>query len=417
MKNTLLRLERMRKSWTQQQLADFAEVSLSTIERAERGEPIRVDSIQRICSCLNKSPEELGLLKTGIPLEDITGSLNPEDNDMHRRKALQLLGITGSSLIISTSSATIDLDELETLFSRKLARLQEWVLEGLEDGTRLRWQLYYTSGNTLTEDGLRNQIIKLEQLADEGGPAHAKICRVLAQNYQLAGSLARDKFHYTMALDQFHKAHIAAEESQSFDMVATAVARQGLALLRQENVEKALALYRNACQIAVKADPLTKAYVTSGLAEALARNGLRDECYRTLDQAELLFERAQGVPLEEDFSYVRLSLQSLEDSRGECYVLLGEPLKGLEYLQTAAESLDQKISRNYCRLLMQQAEAFLVAEQPDLCVQYALQGLQIARMIESTSNINWSREVYMKLRTSKWKNEGVVSELKAAIDA
>ncbi len=63
MRNMLLRAERLRHGWTQQQLADFAGISLSTVERAEKGESIRVDCIQRMCECLSKTSEELGLLK------------------------------------------------------------------------------------------------------------------------------------------------------------------------------------------------------------------------------------------------------------------------------------------------------------------------------------------------------------------
>jgi len=63
MRNTQLRTERLRQGWTQQQLADFAGISLSTVERAEKGESIRVDCIQRLCECLAKTSEELGLLK------------------------------------------------------------------------------------------------------------------------------------------------------------------------------------------------------------------------------------------------------------------------------------------------------------------------------------------------------------------
>src|SRR5579885_3520407 len=57
-----LRVERRRRALTQQQLADFAQVSLSTIERAERGESIRADNQRRICDYLKKTPEELGLV-------------------------------------------------------------------------------------------------------------------------------------------------------------------------------------------------------------------------------------------------------------------------------------------------------------------------------------------------------------------
>jgi transcriptional regulator with XRE-family HTH domain len=71
MRNTRLRTERLRHGWTQQQLADFAGISLSTVERAEKGESIRVDCIQRLCECFSKTSEELGLLKiTERALED-----------------------------------------------------------------------------------------------------------------------------------------------------------------------------------------------------------------------------------------------------------------------------------------------------------------------------------------------------------
>jgi transcriptional regulator with XRE-family HTH domain len=92
MKNTLLRAARHQKGWNQQQLADFADLSLSTIERAERGEPIRVDSIQRLCTCLHKTPEQLGLL-SGEHKEN-------EGDDMNRRQTLQILGVTGTALLV-----------------------------------------------------------------------------------------------------------------------------------------------------------------------------------------------------------------------------------------------------------------------------------------------------------------------------
>jgi hypothetical protein len=136
---------------------------------------------------------------------------------------------------------------------------------------------------------------------------------------------------------------------------------------------------------------------------------------KALDQAEMLLNRTANVPIEEDFAYVRLTFQSLADSRGECYVLLGKPEKGLEHLQAAQKRLDQKMSRNNCRLLMQQSEAYLAAGSPDACVQQALKGLDVARTLESTSNIHWATEILAKLRLSAFSNEPVVNELYEAI--
>ena len=75
MRNTLLRTERLRRGWTQQLLADFAGISLSTVERAEKGESIRVDCIQRLCECLAKTSEELGLLKIDVRTLETTNHM------------------------------------------------------------------------------------------------------------------------------------------------------------------------------------------------------------------------------------------------------------------------------------------------------------------------------------------------------
>lgn len=403
MKNMLLRAARQEKGWSQQQLADFAELSASTIERAERGEPIRVDSIHRLCNCLQRTPEQLGLVKT----------LCEANKHLDSGQVLQTIDISGNAN--KSISSQIDLQSIEKLFTRELARLFNWVIEELEDGTRLRWQLYYNSKNSLTEDGLLEQIIKLEQLAHYGGQDHTRICQILVQNYQLAGSLSRDNFRYNEAAKHFRKAYSIAHEIDQPDLKATAIARQGLSFLRQNYFEKALALYRDAADIATSATSQTRAYVIAGLAEALARNGLSKECYERLDEAEKLLSQTPQLALEEDLAYVQLTMQSLQDSRGECFVLLGEPSKGLDYLISAELHNNQQMSRNHCRLLMQQAEAFLAANQPDQCVQHTLKGLLIARQIESISNIHWSQEIYMKLHESKWMNEPVVVDLLEAI--
>lgn len=103
--------------------------------------------------------------------------------------------------------------------------------------------------------------------------------------------------------------------------------------------------------------------------------------YQIFRAGGALLSRAVNIPVEEDLAYVHLSLQSLADSRGECYVLLGKPEKGLEHLQAAQKRLNQKMSRNNCRLLMQQSGAYLAAGQPDACVQQTLKGLEGARVI------------------------------------
>jgi transcriptional regulator with XRE-family HTH domain len=78
MTNMLLRAERLRRGWTQRQLADFASLSLSTVERAEKGEAIRVDCIQRLCECLSRTSEELGLLKIDVKAIESKNSMKQQ---------------------------------------------------------------------------------------------------------------------------------------------------------------------------------------------------------------------------------------------------------------------------------------------------------------------------------------------------
>jgi transcriptional regulator with XRE-family HTH domain len=410
--NSILRRERQLRGWSQQKVAELVETSEDVVSRWERGERKPSPFFQeKLCVLFGKSAEELGFLV-----------VYDEGKNLKQRDAIKTTSTTGASLIIGLSSsltASQEIDrEIDRLIARKLTRLQSWAVDGLEDSTHLRWQLYYTSRNSLTEDGLLNQIARLEQLADDGGEHYQRVCRILAQNYQLAGCLARDRFQYTKSLEYFQKAEQLHEDIQLPDLTVAAIARQAVALLRKDQekyLDQSLTLYSNAADKAKHTEPYTQAYVLSGYAEALARKGNYDECVQSLDQAETLLNRAATIPIEEDFAYVCLTLQSLTDSRGECYVLLGKPEKGLEYLQMAQKKLDQKLSRNNCRLLMQQSEAYLATGSPDACVQQALKGLEIARILESTSNMHWASEILTKLRASAFSKESVVDELQEAV--
>lgn len=356
------------RGWTQEQLAEAMNVSTRWVQEIERMEFIQ---------------------------------------DINRRKAL--------AIVLGIPAALLNIDTLEKLSERSIGLLKPVMLKGFEDSIQSRWQLYYSSSNQATREGLIDQIEMLEQLADIGGVDERRLARILSQHYQLAGNLARDDFKYRRARNYLRDALDFAREAQSPDLIATSVTRHAVVLLRQQREEDALRLCYEARDLASSAQPIVRGYIYSVLAESLARQGLQDECYRSLDLAEKFFERARGSSLEDDLAFVRLTVQSLQDKRGECYVLSGQPWKGIEYLQVAEKLLDRNLQRDYCRLLFQQAEAFLAAGEPDICVEYAIEGLQLARTIGSPGNINWASEIHEKLLASSWRNEPVVGRLGAAI--
>ncbi len=358
------------RGWTQEQLAEAMSVSTRWVQEIEKMEYIQ---------------------------------------DINRRKAL--------AIILGIPAALLNIDKLERLSERNTIQLKPAVLKSLEGGVRSRWQTYYSSSNQVTEEGLLEQIEVLEQLADNGGGDEKRIAHILSQSYQLAGILARDDFKYSRAKKYLRDALDFAKDARSPDLIATSVARHALVLLRQERKDDALLMYYEAVDLAKHAQPVVRGYIYAGLAEALAREGSRDECYRTLDLAEKLLNQAGSISPEDDVAFVRLTIRSLQDKRGECYVLSGQPWKGIEYLQLAEKLLDRSSPRNHCRLLLQQAEAFFAAGEADTCVEYAIEGLQIARTVGSAGNINWTSEIHEKLLTSSWKGEPVVGRLGAAIVA
>jgi transcriptional regulator with XRE-family HTH domain/sulfur relay (sulfurtransferase) complex TusBCD TusD component (DsrE family) len=355
------------RGWTQEQLAEAMSVSVRWVQEIEKMEYIQ---------------------------------------DIHRRKAL--------AIILGIPAALLNIEKLERLSERSILPLHPTMLKCLRNDIRSRWQTYYSSSNQVTEEGLLEQIEVLEQLADDGKGDTKSIARLLSQSYQLAGTLARDDFKYSRAKKYFRDALHFAKDAQSPDLISTSMARHAIALLRQERVDDALFMYSDAVDLAKNAQPIVRGYIHSGFAEVLARKGLQGDCYRTLDLAESLM-KAINLSGEDDLAFVHLTLQSLQDKRGECYVLSGQPRKGIDYLQKAARYLDRTLSREHCRLLFQQAEAFLVAGEPDTCVAYAIEGLQIARTLGSAGNINWASEIHEKLLASPWKNEPVIGKLGVAI--
>lgn len=355
------------RGWTQEQLAEAMSVSVRWVQEIEKMEYIQ---------------------------------------DIHRRKAL--------AIILGIPAALLNIEKLERLSEQSTLSLHPAMLNSLRNDIQSRWQTYYSSSNQITEEGLLEQIEILEQLADDEKGDTKKIACLLSQSYQLAGTLARDDFKYSRAKKYFRDALHFARTAQSPDLISSSIARHALVLLRQGRIDDALLMYSEAVDQAKKAQPIVRSYINSGLAEVLARKGLRDDCYRRLDLAES-FINARDISPSDDLAFVHLTIQSLQDKRGECYVLSGQPRKGIEYLQTAERFLDRTLSRVHCRLLLQQSEAFLAAGEPDTCVAYAIEGLQLARMLGSAGNINWASEIHDKLLASPWKNEPVIGKLGAAI--
>lgn len=100
-KNHPLRIERLLRGWSQQQLADFARISLNSVARAERGEPLRVDICRLLCNCLGKEkPEDLGLRVYGLPDDAIS-------NGKELQQQLSLQDQTSATSVVTSQNEPI----------------------------------------------------------------------------------------------------------------------------------------------------------------------------------------------------------------------------------------------------------------------------------------------------------------------
>ena len=298
MTNMLLRTTRQQQGWSQQQLADFAGVSLSTIERAERGEPIRVDNLERLCACLQKTPEQLGLIK---------------DYEVKRREANKAIAGLVSGLFITSTGLTnvpplaeLWTDDLLTIYARGIAACQD---------------LYWNGNPHQVEAILPLYSHQAASLARQTSPLQRSAAQLASQAYQLACELATDR-------EDFGTARQAGQQAFTYAQMAGDANLQVNALISLANLgwhlssaqpcfirkhsKDALQAYKQAVSLLGKnVTPLLKGRAYAGIAEVYAMRGQFQEAMRAMG---LAYEHFPMKP-EDDPAY-----PSLRASRYSLYV-------------------------------------------------------------------------------------------------
>ncbi len=287
MRNILLRAARRQMGWNQQQLADFAEVSLSTIERAERGEPIRVDNIERLCICLQKTPEQLGLLET-------------EDQGVNRRQTNRTIAgpVSGTLITSSTDPSLLEelwADDLLTIYARGIAACQD---------------LYFSGRPYEVEAILPLYCNQTALLARQPSPLQQSAARLASQAQQLTCELATDREDFGTAQQAgqqaFLYAHLAGDSNLQ---VAALIGLANLGFHRKLSTA-ALRAYKHAVSLLNEnVTPLLKGRTYAGIAEVHAMRGQLQEAMRAMG---LAYEHYPLRPEDDPaYPYLRASRYSL----------------------------------------------------------------------------------------------------------
>ncbi|SDZ37971.1 helix-turn-helix domain-containing protein [Thermoactinomyces sp. DSM 45892] len=369
MRNPLLRTARRTKGWTQQHLADFAEVSLSTVERAERGESIRIDSVQRLCKCLQKTPEQLGLLS--------------KQSDYAK---------ANDSIIIQSN-------------------LNSDYLSILENEMLIRWSLYHTGGTNLVSyefDKWMQHVAKTSMFL-QGDDLYERSLTILSMGYQLQGSVLRDMRKYAEAHIIHRKASLIAETLFNPELIASALVREGITLNQEERPLDAITCFTKALET-IKNLGYTKleGYIYQALSEAQAKIGQEKESWQSISLAE---KSVESKPLTAEINLTRLNSSSLSAQRGVNAVYLGDYKQAIDQIDKSLAKYNPTIVRGRARLLIQKAKSYMGLGSLDSCVQNAQEALMLANSIGSSRIINNVKELHDELRKSKWRKEQYVVDL------
>ena len=288
MKNTLLRTARQQQGWNQQQLADFAGVSLSTIERAERGEPIRVDNLERLCTCLRKTPEQLGLIK---------------DYDVNRRQANKTIAGLVSGLFITSSTGLINLPPVAELWADDLLAIYACGIAACQD-------LYYNGSPHQVEAILPLYCNQTTLLAQQTSSLQQSAAKLASQAQQLACELATDREDFGAAQQSGQQAFSYAQLADDANLqVAALISLANLGFHRKLSTA-ALRAYKHAMSLFNEhVTSLLKGRTYAGIAEVYAMRGQLQEATRAMG---LAYEHYPLKPEDDPaYPYLRTSRYSL----------------------------------------------------------------------------------------------------------
>ncbi|GER84184.1 hypothetical protein KTAU_28200 [Thermogemmatispora aurantia] len=422
--NLLLRTARMQRGWSQQQLADFAGISVATVERAERGEPIRIDSVQRLCQCLGRTPEELGLvpplvgtgqISAGPSAALLRGSsisaavppfttgfvqtekdANDEEEAMKRRDASLLLASLAGGMIAVPSSS---IASIASLWSDELLALYRRAVEACQG-------LYNEGKFIYLEAILPLYIQQLSALAERTSPLQRESARLAASACELGCALATERTDFGTAIQYGKRALDFARQAQDASLSVVACIRLANVGWHQGQGTVAIRAYRRALTFVDEEkssiSPALKGRIYAGLAEASALCGDRAGASQALDLAYQHYVAENGPR--------RYALYIFGDVQTR--LLLGQIHEARSALEQAAREIPPETLTGIYRVDFLYYQAALAHAQGDLEAEctFLVNGIYQARSIESRLYFHKFANSYQALKL-QWKHEKRVTSL------
>ena len=390
MTNHLLRTARLQQGWTQQQLADFAMISLSSVERAERGEMMRVDTMNRLSECLHKSPKQLGLLK------------DPTEN---KNKSI---GVMTEQWCTMTEQPPMHLwpDDLLTIYERGVTACQD---------------LYYQGNPRQVEAILPLYIQQIMSLAHHVNFLQFPAARLASLAFHLGCELATDREDFGAARQTGNQAFFYAQRAGDNDLqVAALISLANLSwhlssaqpnFIRKHSRD-ALLLYQQAIsRLKNNGTPLLKGRTYAGIAEVYALQGQLQQTMSAMGRAYEYFPMEPENDLA--YPYLRASrycLYVFGDAQSR--LLLGQPKEAEKALAAMqSETKDPAIEPiTKVDLLYYEAEVQIQLKEIESIVSILAEVALLAKKLGSRLYFDKLLTSYHSLE-EQWAKEPLITTL------
>jgi transcriptional regulator with XRE-family HTH domain len=412
--NDVLRYQRMNRGWSQQRLAEQLDTTEDMISKWERGISKPSPFYQeKLCILFNMKAKELDLIDLPpTDQEDISAHLM--NNLLANQAFLAQLRQSILQDFVKTVSEIAGQSEHIPGYNRSNgSHLNEDLVVFFETMMLTHWNSYHTGGAERVIHGLNLFLKELEKLALAAQRTvwHHRILRQLTLGYQLQNCVLRDRLHYAQASIAYQKAFNIAQELEDDELLASALARQGVALVQQSKPKQAILYLDNALTIIDARNlPKLKGYILQALSEASAQDKRAYESWSYLGKAEAI-----AVQPTQEQSFIRFHPAATLAQKGVDAVFLEE-------YKDAIESIDQSLKSYYptgisgrARLIAMKAEAQYKMGTLDACVSSAQEALTLAQAVGSNKIVARVKSLHTDLQQSPWKEEDSIAQLGAML--
>ncbi len=415
MSDTVLQA-RLRRAWTQRALADFAQVSLSSIQRAECGEALRVDICQRICQCLGKErPGELGLRCCGeqeneealpqyVESRDPAGKGDEKESEEHmdasKRDTLRKIGNTVTGIALATFPSF-------SLMQMGSGLHDEEVLALCQIYVPIWWRLYYEGHHQEIRKVLPGHLLQLSPLVERSSRYQQRAANIASQAHQLAYQLAIQQQDFCTALMHTKQAFQYGVIAEDANSQTSALIRQGYVYYLANDPESMLDTYQRAFQYREKVSPLVQGRTYIGLANAYAFLKQKQDALHFLGLAHDTFpEHPEQDPA---YVYTHWSRFTFATQEVITYLQLHQPADAWKACEKTAR-LGTLRTAHIAELLTRQAETSLALGEMDQCCSYVALATTSALELGSDLRHKEAHSVYQQMLL-KWPQERQVKEL------